>query len=256
MRTLFVAALALAGSALSAQQTVSFDRLVLRTHQAAQPEKDDYTVVSFIAQTSDAFDSEWDAYKWGNENGLPNIYSTHANQALAVNAVPYGPSALEMKEVPVAFRAPKHGEVYVVSFDQKYMLNEYAVALLDKRTNTLVDLKSASHTFLYDDRFPDRFSLFVQPNTTATQLAAKVRGIYSEKPVLGWVSADDLYFKSLEGGRVRATVTDLQGRTVYSFSGLVGSNELVVKTLPSLSAGIYLLQVEQGKDVFAEKFIR
>ena len=72
MRTLFVAALALTGSALFAQQTVSFDRLVLRTHQAAKPEKDDYTVVSFIAQTSDAFDSEWDAYKWGNENGLPN----------------------------------------------------------------------------------------------------------------------------------------------------------------------------------------
>jgi hypothetical protein len=256
MRTLFVAALALAGSALFAQQTVTFDRLVLRTHQAAQPDKDDYTVVSFIAQTSDAFDSDWDAYKWGNENGLPNIYSTHSGQAMAVNAVPYGPSALEMKEVPVAFRAPMHGEVYVVSYDQRFMLNDYAVALLDKRTNTLVDLKSASHTFLYDDRFPDRFSLFVQPGITPSQLAAKVRSVYAEQALLGWVSGDDLFYKSLAGGRVRATVTDLQGRTVYSYAGVVGANELVVKTLPFLSAGIYLLQVEQGQEVFAEKFIR
>ena len=257
MRHATLAALLLASTALSAQQSVSFDRLVLRTAQASDPTKNDYTVVSFIAQTSDAFDADWDAYKWGNENGLPNIYSTHfSGQALAVNAVNYGPDALEMKEVPVAFQAPKHGEVYTVSFDSKYMLNTYAVALLDKRTNTLVDLVSASHTFLYDDRYPDRFSLFIQPNVTSAQLAAKVRSLYSEKPLLGWVSGDEIFFKSLEAGRARVSVTDLQGRELFSFSGRVESNELVVKNLPSLPSGLYVLSLELGDEFFSEKFIR
>lgn len=257
MRHATLAALLLASTALSAQQSVPFDRLVLRTAQASDPTKNDYTVVSFIAQTSDAFDADWDAYKWGNENGLPNIYSTHfSGQALAVNAVSYGPDALEMKEVPVAFQAPKHGEVYTVSFDSRYMLNSYAVALLDKRTNTLVDLVSASHTFLYDDRYPDRFSLFVQPNATSAQLAAKVRAIYAEQALLGWVSGDALYFKSIEAGRARVSVTDLQGRELFAFSGRVESNELVVKDLPTLPSGLYVLSLELGNEFFSEKFIR
>ena len=257
MRHATLAALLFASTALSAQQSVSFDRLVLRTAQASDPTKTDYTVVSFIAQTSDAFDADWDAYKWGNENGLPNIYSTHfSGQALAVNAVNYGPDALEMKEVPVAFQAPKHGEVYTVSFDSKYMLNTYAVALLDKRTNTLVDLVSASHTFLYDDRYPDRFSLFIQPNVTSAQLAAKVRAIYAEQALLGWVSGDEIFFKSLEAGRARVSVTDLQGRELFAFTGRVESNELVVKKLPSLPTGLYVLSLELGDEFFSEKFIR
>ena len=156
----------------------------------------------------------------------------------------------------MAFQAPKHGEVYTVSFDSKYMLNTYAVALLDKRTNTLVDLVSASHTFLYDDRYPDRFSLFIQPNVTSAQLAAKVRSLYSEKPLLGWVSGDEIFFKSLEAGRARVSVTDLQGRELFAFSGRVESNELVVKNLPSLPSGLYVLSLELGDEFFSEKFIR
>lgn len=175
---------------------------------------------------------------------------------MAVNAVPYGPDALEMKEIPVAFQAPKHGEVYTVSFDTKYMLNTYAVALLDKRTNTLVDLTAASHTFLFDERYPNRFSLFIQPSTTAAQLAAKVRAIYAEQALLGWVSGDALYFKSIEAGRARVSVTDLQGRELYTFAGRVESNELVIKNLPTLPSGLYVLSLEIGDEYFSEKFIR
>ena len=94
---------------------------------------------------SDGFDGSLDAWKLFNYGGNPNVYSFHAGDKLAINAVDLSaPKVLQL-----GIEAPQSGSMYQLSLEQIVHGNPYEVLLEDKHLNTFMDITNASYYFQY-----------------------------------------------------------------------------------------------------------
>lgn len=223
-----------------------FDRLVLRTVSLADSTLHDYTVVATIDGTTDGFDGEWDAHKFFNTGEIPNLYSTYNDQIIAVNAVNYGPSHNGKKVIPVAFRAPQQGMNYSISFDDEFMVNHYAVYLEDKKTGAFTDLTNSAYSFVNDTAYVDRFNLhFLAGALSITELEEAAKAKFR-----AWVYDNAAFIEShIDVRNAGVSLTDMGGRTVFSTQTDLQKGARTELTLPNVSSGIYLLQVEGQQPV-------
>ena len=223
-----------------------FDRLVLRTVSLADSTLHDYTVVATIDGTTDGFDGEWDAHKFYNTGDIPNLYSTYNDQIIAVNAVNYGPGHNGKKVVPIAFRAPQQGMNYSIAFDDEFMVNHYAVYLEDKKTGTFTDMTSSAYSFVNDTAYVDRFNLhFLAGALSITELEEAAKANFR-----AWVYDNAAYIEShIDVRNAGVSLTDMGGRTIFSTHADLQKGARTELSLPNVSSGVYLLQVEGQKPV-------
>lgn len=220
------------------KNTPNFDRLVLRTAPLADSSIQDYTVVAFIAQTSKGHDSQWDALKLANTGDIPNIYS-HESDALAINAIDFGPNYPQTDSLAIAYQAPHHGQVYEISFDKSYMIYPYEVVLEDKKLGSFTDLNQNTYQFPYDSNYVDRFMLHFSSKTVGLDHLAN----HSAKQVQVWMHQGTIHYLANYKGQAQLSLLDLSGRqlwhTALDFSKDQAASIPLGITLPS---GIYLLR--------------
>ncbi|MDC1021969.1 BspA family leucine-rich repeat surface protein [Schleiferiaceae bacterium] len=112
---------------------------------------------------SDGFDGNLDAWKLFNYGGNPNIYSFHAGDKLAINAVDLSaPKVLQL-----GIEAPQTCSMYELSLEQIVHGNPYEVLLEDKYLNTFMDITNAPYSFQYGgwSNSTPRFNLHINTNT-------------------------------------------------------------------------------------------
>ncbi|TVQ81130.1 MAG: T9SS C-terminal target domain-containing protein [Flavobacteriales bacterium] len=236
-------------------RTVSFDRLVLRTHVAQDTAINDYTVVSFVDDnTTMGYDGAWDAYKMANTGSIPNIYSTHSDgAAMAINAIPYGPGYSDKMTVPISFRASQQGESFRISFDDSYMLNTYAVYLEDKLEKTFTDLNAQDYSFVNDTSMSARFVLHFRAGALSIDepesLSRTNTGLHA------WIFAGQAHINSRIAGDVQLSVFDMSGKQLQSGQMNVSAGGRYEWPLrQDLAAGVYLLRIHTSLGTQSIKF--
>lgn len=222
----------------------NFDRLVLRSRALADSATDDYTVVAFIAGTTDGFDSEWDAHKLANGGDNPNLYSLSQATAMATNAIDFGPANTEAKTVDLGFQAPQQAAVYEISFDDSYMLHQYSVFLEDKKTQAFHDLRQGAYRFAQDSNWVQRFVLHLQ-----SQSVGKPAFAPQTTSLEAWVHQGQLQILSNYAFEGQVELRSLGGQIVYRSAISAEADAPLRRSLPTeLASGVYLLSLrEQGR---------
>lgn len=226
--------------ALLKTTTKNFDRLVLRSQELADSLNSDYTVVAFIQGTQDAYDNEWDAYKMANGGDQPNIYSLHQGTGMATNAIDYGPGYDGIKSLDIAFRAPKHGEPYQISYDQNYMLRDYAVYLEDRKNQSFHNLAHSPYRFAHDSGMVQRFVLHLQSNSVDIEEFDK-----AQSSLQAWAHEGQLHFLANYGAPVSVELRNINGQSVYRSALDLHAGRLQSQSLPEMAPGLYLLSVSE-----------
>ena len=235
----------------SANDSVDFDRIVLRTIAYGDSSSYDYTVVALIDSTSDGYDPDWDAHKMFNGPSHPNIYSRDSTgYFLAVNAIDYGADRGYSRTLPISFNASNHLHPYSIYLDDSYLINHYSVYLEDLKTDEFHNLSSeGAYTFTYDSLYEDRFMLHFQSLSfnIEHQLPQKKRGINA------WTHRDVLYLNSEKEVVTDIEIVSANGQRVYSTRE---NNHLYAEVdLPSLSSGVYLIRLKQGGNHKVLKYV-
>lgn len=120
----------------------------------------DETVVRFLEGATDAFDSDWDAYKLRNGGNTPNFYSFWNSESYAISAfnMPYSE-----KEVPLYLEVAFTGTYTITPQILGAFDSSSSITLIDKVLNTTTDLKGLN-SYIFDfvqgnprDRFLIKF---------------------------------------------------------------------------------------------------
>jgi uncharacterized repeat protein (TIGR01451 family) len=231
---------------------IDFDRIVLRTKKVGNAEWADHTVVALIDETTNGYDSEWDARKWMNPGEAMNIYSVFGNTRLANNAVSYPLNRVDHKSIPIGFSCTKPG-LYEIVFDDNWMINSMYLQLEDLQTGTFHNLVNGG---------PYQFQNDSQSTTNRFVLHIGNRPIDLKsptKPFNFWVANGNLYLESIHfQGRVSAFANDLLGRDVWRERDIDLQQGAVVQ-LPIaqyLSTGTYMINIVAEGKVYSLKFIK
>jgi hypothetical protein len=236
-------------------QRVNFDRLVLRTTLTNDTAKHDYSVLAFIDGTTDGFDGEWDAHKMLNWGGYPNIFSTHTNgDAMAINAIPYGPAYSDKKTVPVSFKAEQQGANFTISYDESYMINSYAVYLEDKLEQTFTDLTAQDYSFMNDTNMVNRFVLHFRAGVLSID---EPENLKNASGITAWVFDNQAYLNAQFNGTAMLSLYDISSKKLQSDRLTLSKGQLTEWPLRAdLAAGIYLLRVETATGSQTIKFTK
>jgi hypothetical protein len=232
-------------------QASDFDKIVLRAKQKSGTDWTDHTVVALVADATNGYDSEWDAYKWMNPGVAVNLYSTHAESHLANNAVSYDLSQQYAKSIPIGFASGAPG-LYEIAFDANWMLNSYYLMLEDRLTGRYHDLNnSGAYTFENKADFNNRFVLHIgnQPIDVTKPSA----------PVDFWYAGGQVYLNAItQNGPVSCHLTDLTGREIWN-QGQIELAPGVQKTLTlptNMARGIYLLTVVADQKTYTHRIVK
>ncbi|MBN2213879.1 MAG: hypothetical protein JW723_06520 [Bacteroidales bacterium] len=124
----------------------------------------DETLINFIPQASQDFDSEYDAHKlFSTVLNVPQVYSKSGTKLLAINSLPSDEASII---VPLSFKSGANGE-YVLDFTDYVFSNVENLYIEDSRiSNQLTAVYSKSNLLLpyYSFNYntsdsPDRFAL-------------------------------------------------------------------------------------------------
>ena len=218
----------------------AIDKVVIRTYEDNAPDKADFTVVAFVEGTTDDFDNGWDARKMPNGAPFPTIYTMGTTDALANNAIDYGPNYfVEKRTIDMGIMAPKHGANYTVRFDDDYMINTYSVYLEDKKLDHFHNLVASDYTFASDTGQADRFVLHFRSGALNSDLE-----FANTSNLRAWVYEGNAYIHpNVDLGRSNIRMVDMSGRTVFTTTEVLRKDERKEISLPQLRAGVYLLQI-------------
>lgn len=217
------------------------DNLILIAHEVGDSSKSDVMWLKNVAGTTLGFEGAEDAWKLTNYGGQPMIYSVHADEELAINAVDLSaPSA-----VPVGFKAPQQGVKYQIELEQVVNAGAYTAYLEDKLLGTFNDLSQQPYTFIHQgwNSESPRFALHVSQSSMEL----------NEETIEGLIAYQDgsrLMVDSDVDGTIHLIALD--GRIVFSESASKGLNSY---DLNGVSAnGIYILQL-QGENPASVKVV-
>jgi len=217
----------------------------------------DETVVRFIKESDQGFDSEFDAYKMFPWNAdIPMIYSlTNAEEELplAINTLPISDIGTS---IPLGFKTGEAGTYTIEVKELNFDMNT-DIFLVDSYEDNIIDLKEYDeYTFTFegdDDR--TRFYLFSGPQGSGIEDEPINENINTNVNV--WSSQNNIFITISSYNLVDANVKvfDMLGRTVID-KKLTGAYNIV--NVPGAS-GTYFVklrtkdgQIKTGK-VFIEK---
>ena len=226
------------------------DRFRFEVVRASQPTYKDFSYIALAEGTTDGFDPEWDAHKLASGDRAVYLYSHSLDgAALANNAVSYSSEATAPKQVPLAFRAPGHGETFTLTVDTSLAENDYDVFLEDQLKGTLHNVRAGGYSFVHDSTITERFVVHFR--------SAKARDFVqaggAAAPLNVWTRSGELVFWMNQPATGRWTLMGLDGKEIQF--GKVVLDGTSVHTVPidaALPHGVYLVRTRlaNGSTVF------
>ena len=182
------------------------------------------------------FDFQSDAWKFlSNTPGLAQLWSTCPEGNLSIDVRPY------QETIQLGFANDVAG---IYSIGVKEMADLSKATLEDTKVNLFHDLTQGAYEFVWDvDDDENRFKLHL--NVVGLE---ETPG--SQSNVLIYAAGGNLFIKGAENGEMK--VSDLMGRIVFQQQI---NGEEVVSIPVKLKTGIYLVMVQQGKEVKTEKIV-
>jgi autotransporter-associated beta strand protein len=207
------------------------DNLVLMAMEFGDSTKADAMWLKNVAGTTQGFEGGEDAWKMGNYGGQPMLYSVHADEELAINAVDLSMPSV----VPVGFKAPQQGLKYQIDLEQVVNSGLYTVYLEDKHLGTFNDLSMQPYTFVHEgwNSESPRFALHVSASTLGLDESA-------EPQLWAYQDGSRVVVTAPESGRYE--LLSLDGRVLKTGELATGLNILEIHS--SLSSGMYVVRLD------------
>jgi hypothetical protein len=205
----------------------------------------DETVVYFNDNLREAFDNDYDAYKFSNGDSVPNIYSTTSDAIkVAINGLNFGG---ETTLVPVGFTSGISGMFCISPLNTESFRQGMVIILEDlkEHVNTLLDTQT-KYYFTYntgDD--PNRFLLhFSNPYFGIPGAVSSHLQVYSY--------GDGIYVQNQPGRDSPGfiVVYDLIGKEVFHENLKVTQ---LSKYIPGLEEGYYMVKVVNKSESITRK---
>ena len=226
------------------------DRFRFEVVRASQPTYKDVSYIALADGTTDGYDAEWDAHKLASGDRAVYLYSHSLDgAALANNAVSYSSEATAPKQVPLAFRAPGHGETFTLKVDTSLAENDYDIFLEDQLKGTLHNLRAGGYSFMHDSTVTERFVVHFR--------SAKARDFVqaggAEAPLNVWTRPGELVFWMNQPATGRWTLMGLDGKEIqFGKVVLDGTSVHAAPIDAALPHGVYLVRTRlaNGSTVF------
>jgi len=173
-------------------------------------------LIGYVAGATEGFDRGFDGLSFGNTGSFLSTKIDDADYVIQARSLPFQSSDV----VPVSFTATTAGN-YTISLSSADGLfaGDQAIFLKDKMTNTLNDLKSGSYTFTTAvGTFNNRFEVVYQT------ILSTPESDFTSNSIVAFKSANVLNVESKNFEIASVNAYDVQGRLVYSKSGINASS--------------------------------
>lgn len=209
----------------------------------------DESVVTFVDESTTAFDGQYDALKFKNWNEAPNIYSLTADKtALSINSIPYSTETYLME---LGFEWNESGEATIEIQGMESFGDWVSIMFEDRLTGIRFELRDQNSYSFQHEAEADPSSRFVLHFMGVTA----VDELQSDKSDYHIWSADkQLHISNPAALPALLEVFDLQGRLIYSVN-LQADAKWIISGLPEPQ--LLLIRVNNAETVVNQKvFIR
>jgi len=202
----------------------------------------DKTFIHFNVDASNAFDSDFDAYKLSGIAEAPQLYTKAEDSKLSINVLPYSSDEIV---IPLSLKVSNDGE-YKISVSENTFWETVDFSLKDLETGNIYDIRTINSLTISHspNNSPDRFLLLINGAT----------GIEETTPDNGieiYCYGDQIFIKTDELGEVQVAVYNMLGQNVAS-RNLTGFGNL-----SGLNPGFYLVVVKTDDAMKVKKvFVR
>ncbi len=206
---------------------------------------EDETIVRFEDQSSNEFDSKWDALKLMADQGGAQLYTKAGNKDLSINTLPLISNDLI---IPLQLKINQNGQYQISATELESFDAGTFIYLEDLRLNSMIDLmESPVYVFsgIIGDN-SDRFRLHF--NLTPQSINSETRGnisVYSYD--------NKLYVKTPKNAQGNVEVYDVLGKQLYVSQ--LKNTTLNTFVLNNLSTGYYIVKVNNVDKVISEKIL-
>jgi hypothetical protein len=209
-------------------------------------------LVGYVTDATNDFDESFDG-KSLNGNSFINFYSINQNRNFTIQgrALPFDENDI----VPLGFKTNISG-AFKINIDQSDgLIANHSVFLLDKLTDTRVDLQIEDYTFSTAiGTFNDRFVLYYSNASLAKNASLANTAIETaNKSVLVYAKNGQLKINSYSETLDKVLVYDLLGRQIYLKANL-NAKELSISNLGSNQTVLVKTSLQNGS-VFTDTII-
>ncbi len=210
-------------------------------------DKKDETLVRFIPEASNSFDSDYDAFKLFPSDWfkMPQIYSVLPNNIASINTLP---GYYDEMIIPIGFQTPEGGAfmINIPEFDLKETTDIY---FEDMYENKIIDIKNGlAYNFSSDSgEFTDRFRLLFSLSST------DIDEVDEENTVQIYSYGYNLYLKSQKEDAVvgKVRIYNMYGSLVKTVNNTQeGLASIQAENLP---AGVYIVKLTGKYGVYTSK---
>ena len=191
----------------------------------------DETVIRFLTNSTEGWDSELDAYKMFSYNEeYPQIFSTE-NFFMSINSLPEN-----VDRIPIDIKG-KLGNMMTISLSE--VIGFTNVLLLDKQTGINTDLTAGDYTFIHDGTTTNRFIIYFSV-VGITDQSFEPHSIYSYKDIISVIIP--------KGQNAEIAVYSIAGQIVVKTMGYAGLNRLLIP-----KQGYYIVQIKSSTSLITKK---
>jgi hypothetical protein len=211
-------------------------------------------VVRFTNEATNDFDKKYDAYKYNKTSSILSAWTAMNGIDYAINALPF-PETIVNIPVNIYVSEPGH---YKISSGGINKLDGYKIVLRDLSTNITVDLSKGEYL---EFNIPaglveNRFILTVTNISTGVSESFIPKRKFSVFQNTGFI-----YIRMLtdefNDNSATLSIYDLTGRRVINENGIIwqGNGDIKQISCPSISKGIYIIEIKDGKISYVDKVI-
>ncbi|HPD64652.1 MAG TPA: hypothetical protein P5050_04525 [Bacteroidia bacterium] len=207
----------------------------------------DETIIRFQPNTTDNFESDWDALKmFSFEKTVPQLYTiTGKNEYLAISSFDRPSQSIS---VPLGIYIPADGQ-YTFKFDLTNLNENFDFILEDHFTKEVFNLREGNYTFYSVNGTDDsRFTLHVLPVQSVTDITSSASNNETVKLPLIFASGKTINISAEENIPENIAVVDITGRIIYS-------SKANVSRITVESGGVYTVLFTLKGRPFSKKII-
>ncbi|TNE81634.1 MAG: hypothetical protein EP332_03140 [Bacteroidetes bacterium] len=215
--------------------------------------KTDETFLQFNDVATENYDGNYDARKFMNGAGMPNLYSLGTAQ-YSINCLPIFESNYSL---PLGINCnTAQATSYTIALGETNKLEGWKLFIEDKYTKTWKEITNDVYTFTHQGTQPveDRLILHmvkpqVDPNSveeyqaTGFRLSQDYSQVYFD---LGEYTAQELNIR----------ITDMSGKEIKTFTQQISGTKGQIDNLQNLPHGAYVIEVQCGQHESEIKIIR
>lgn len=216
----------------------------------------DQTSILRDAGFSLGYESNGDAFKRTSAGGKPSFYVISSDSMLlAVNRID---ESFNGDTIMLGFEG-SYSETYTVSIAENNFPSDFKIELHDLKTGAIIDMTSASHSFMNDTAFSEhRFNLYAVSKTIGIEEPGD--GGAGGQTAFGVVTRGESIIVDLSSSQlppeVDIDVVDISGRIIYEKSGIDSNGEFEFRFDTGLNqAYIYVVRVKNPEtgEMWTEK---